>query len=163
MEPKTIVELYNMCDNIKAIKEASGSIDQVINIKLGCNIKIFSGDDALLLPLMSIGAVGVISVVSNLIPNYMAHLVERLNTTNWKGCKEKFFEIHSLIKNLFCDTNPIPLKYLLYKLNVIGSQNVRLPLINIQSNEIMNKLDNYCNFIQKNNQKDQKKIKHKVT
>ena len=135
MNPDTIINLVNICNNIVAIKEASGSIDQALQIKLGCNIKIFSGDDALLLPLMSIGAVGVISVASNLLPEYFVNMVNLCNNNNFDEARYKYSKVHNLIKALFIDTNPVPLKYLLEKINVIKNSTVRLPLVSIDNEE----------------------------
>ena len=90
MEADTIIALYHSCKNIVAIKEASGSIEQTIKLKQNCDISIFSGDDALVIPLMSVGAVGVISVASNLIPEYIVDIVNLCNNNNFDIAKKIF-------------------------------------------------------------------------
>ncbi|VVU95616.1 Dihydrodipicolinate synthetase family [seawater metagenome] len=147
MLPETIINLRKTCNNIIAIKEASGSIEQTIQIKMGCDINIFSGDDALLLPLMSVGAVGVISVTSNLIPEYLVSIVNLCLENKFLEGRDQYLKIHNLIKSLFSDTNPIPLKYLLEKLNIIQNSNVRLPLLKIESNDIQQTLNSMLTII----------------
>ena len=75
IEPETVARIYHHSYNVKAIKEASGSIDQVIQIRKLCKISILSGDDALTLPFMSVGGSGVISVISNIFPKEMNLIV----------------------------------------------------------------------------------------
>lgn len=156
MEPDTIINIYNSCKNVVAIKEASGSLDQIGQIKNGCNINIFSGDDMCVLPIMSLGGIGVISVVSNLIPEYIVNIVNLCNNNNFVKARNMYYKCHDLIKSLFIVSNPIPLKYLLYKNNIISSQNVRLPLTVINNNIIIQKLENIncCDFTVSDNEKN---------
>ena len=74
--PNTIIQLYDTCDNIVAIKESSRNLDQIIKLKRVCNIDIFSGDDELILPILSLGGCGVFSVASSIIPNTISDIVD---------------------------------------------------------------------------------------
>ena len=142
MSPQIIANLYNSFSNIKAIKEASGSITQTLEIKNLCDILILSGDDALTLPLMSVGAVGVVSVTSNIIPKLMLILVDLFNKSDNKKALELNKKMFPIFKSLFLETNPVPLKYIMMKCNLAKSDIVRLPLVTIQSQETKDKLDN---------------------
>ncbi len=142
MSPQIIANLYNSFSNIKAIKEASGSITQTLEIKNLCDIVILSGDDALTLPLMSVGAVGVVSVTSNIIPKLMLILVDLFNKSDNKKALELNKKMFPIFKSLFLETNPVPLKYIMMKCNLAKSDIVRLPLVTIQSQETKDKLDN---------------------
>ncbi len=105
----TVVELAKH-KNIQAIKEAAGSVDRVSQIKNSCDLTVLSGDDALTLPMMSVGATGVISVASNVIPKEMSELCALAGSGDFAGA----LEIHNKFYQFFCDefieTNPIPIK-----------------------------------------------------
>ena len=129
MEPETVKYLYENCHNIRAIKEASGSLNQAIQIINTCNIQVFSGDDALTIPIIASGGHGVISVISNLFPEQMVILKSFCLDNNYNDARELYNKLHKFIKLLFVETNPTPIKYVLYKFNLISTDNVRLPLI----------------------------------
>lgn len=148
MSPEVISNLYNSFDNIKAIKEASGSIQQVLDIKNLCDIVVLSGDDSLTLPLMSVGSSGVVSVASNLIPKYMLALVKLYTSNRLNEATTLNKNLYPLFKNLFIDTNPVPLKYLMVKCGLANDDSVRLPLVKIQSHDVKQKLDNLLTFIE---------------
>tara|TARA_Y100000389_G_C17384260_1_gene476114 strand:- start:322 stop:1239 length:918 start_codon:yes stop_codon:yes gene_type:complete len=133
MEPIIVSKLFDENDNIMAIKEASGSLSQAIKIKSMCNIKIFSGDDSLAIPLMSIGGSGVVSVASNLIPVEIKKIIDYCMEDFYKKASELFYKYNSLFVLLFVETNPVPLKYLLKRNKLITSQYVRLPLVGLES------------------------------
>jgi len=136
-----VANLYNSFNNIKAIKEASGNIQHSLDIKNLCDIVILSGDDALTLPLMSIGAQGVVSVASNIIPMQMTTLVELFKSNKIDLMIEMNKQLYPLFKSLFLDTNPVPLKYLMVKHGLATDESVRLPLVKIQSADIKNQID----------------------
>jgi 4-hydroxy-tetrahydrodipicolinate synthase len=138
-----IAQLYNTCNNIVAIKEASGSLEQIRKIKSLCNIKIYSGDDLNILPIMSIGGIGVISVASNLIPKIITNIVNLCSNNNFNEAQTIFYKYCDLIESLFIVSNPIPIKYLLFKNNIINNQNVRLPLIKISNTKTLEILNAY--------------------
>jgi len=134
IEPKTIASLYNVCNKIVAIKEASGSIEQIIKIKKLCNIKIYCGDDGLIIPFMSLGAEGLISVISNVIPTEMNYIINNYKNGNTKDALDLFYSIYNLIKLAFIESNPIPIKYMIYKINNLISYKMRLPLTELSEN-----------------------------
>lgn len=97
-------------DNIVAIKEATGSLDLASDISASTDLVILSGDDALTLPLMSIGGKGVVSVTSNIIPDRMHRLTELAASGDWDAARALHLELYPLFKGLFVETNPIPVK-----------------------------------------------------
>jgi 4-hydroxy-tetrahydrodipicolinate synthase len=113
--------------NIVAIKEATGSLDMASEIMSLCKITVLSGDDSLTLPLMSIGARGVISVASNLIPSKVKALAQNALTGNFTAAAAVHHEIFPLIKTLFLDGNPVGIKYAM-KLAGLDAGDMRLPL-----------------------------------
>lgn len=116
--PETCVELAKI-PNIVAIKEASGNISQIAQIAALCGdeLDIYSGNDDQILPIMALGAKGVISVLSNVMP-FETHEIAALCLENdYVQAREKMFKVQQLAKDLFCDVNPIPVKH---ALNVMG-------------------------------------------
>ena len=116
--------------NIVAIKEASGNLSQIAEIANLCkdNLSIYSGNDDQILPILSVGGIGVISVLSNIIPNYTHNIVYDFFNGKIEDAIKAQLEAIPLIKALFCEVNPIPIKA---ALNMLG-YNVgipRLPLI----------------------------------
>jgi len=140
IEPETISKLAKDCKNIIGIKEASGSLEQMARIKLLCpkDFILLSGDDALTLPVLSIGGVGVISVVANIIPKDVARLLEEFEKGNLNKAQEIFYKMFPLIKAMFLETNPIPVKTAMSLLGLCSSE-MRLPLTSM-SEENLEKL-----------------------
>ncbi len=126
----TVKRLADTCKNIVGIKEAGGNADRVSQLRaaLGQRFAILSGDDALTLPFMAVGAQGVISVASNIIPRQVAEMVQDY----LKGDTRKALKIHqkyyALFKDLFIETNPVPVKAALAMLGCIKEE-FRLPLV----------------------------------
>jgi 4-hydroxy-tetrahydrodipicolinate synthase len=145
MEPETIINLCSVCKNITAIKEASGSLNQIRKISENCDIKIYSGDDLNILPIMSLGGVGVISVGSNIIPSEICKIVSLCNDNNYNMAREIFYNLSSMLENLFIVSNPIPIKYVLCNNKLISYDNLRLPLVKLRdtnsNNIIIDKLN----------------------
>ncbi len=106
---ETVVELAGH-DGIVAVKEAGGDVDRVSRYVGACDIEILSGDDPLTLPMMAVGAVGVISVAGNIIPREVTALVHSALDGNWDEARRLHREWHPLFDALFLDTNPIPVK-----------------------------------------------------
>jgi len=127
--PETTARLYKDCQNIVGIKEASGSMDQVTKIMtlVDDQFLLFSGADEINLPIMSVGAVGAISVVANIVPKESHDLVMNFLNGNFQEAKRLQLYLYDLIKILFVETNPIPVKT---ALNLMGllKFNLRLPL-----------------------------------
>ncbi|HUU27852.1 MAG TPA: 4-hydroxy-tetrahydrodipicolinate synthase [archaeon] len=126
IEPETVARLSGL-KNIVAIKEASGSLDQASQIASLCDITILSGDDSLTLPLMSIGATGVVSVAANVAPSRLAAMTEAWLEGDPVLAKKLHFELFPLFKALFIETNPIPAKAALAAMGKIEEE-YRLPL-----------------------------------
>lgn len=112
IEPETIARLASDCKNIVAVKEASGSLDQMSRIKqlCGSDFELISGDDSLTLPVMSIGGTGIISVVANIVPADVARMVSEFEKGNIKKAQEIHYKLLPLTKAMFIETNPIPVK-----------------------------------------------------
>lgn len=129
IEPETIARLASDCKNIVAVKEASGSLDQMSRIKALCGrgFDLLSGDDSLTLPVLSIGGTGVISVVANIVPHDVAGLVAEFEKGNMLGAQELHYKLLPLIKAMFIETNPIPVKTAMGMLKMCGPD-LRLPM-----------------------------------
>lgn len=111
MTPATFEKVARKNDKIVAVKEASGSLDQVTEIISRCGwLNVLSGDDSLTLPMLSVGAKGVISVVSNIVPKDTAALVKLFEEHKFEEAKELHHRLFKLIKALFIETNPGPVK-----------------------------------------------------
>ena len=131
IEPKTCLELSKI-ENIVAIKEASGNLSQVAQIACLCkdNLYIYSGNDDQILPILSVGGIGVISVLSNIKPNYTHKMVQTFLDGNIEEAKKLQLNSIPLINALFSEVNPIPVKS---ALNMIAFNFgiPRLPLISM--------------------------------
>jgi 4-hydroxy-tetrahydrodipicolinate synthase len=126
MSPQTVARL-NEHRNIVGIKEATGSLDMASEIMSLCDITVVSGDDSLTLPLMSIGARGVISVASNLIPSEVKALTQAALNGDFKKAAAVHHRLFPFIKSLFLDGNPVGIKYAM-KLAGLDTGELRLPL-----------------------------------
>lgn len=111
IDVETAYELSKI-DNIVGIKEASGDIGHITNLVHRCqgNLDLYSGNDDQIVPLLSLGGKGVISVVSNIMPRETHDIVEKFLAGDVKGSLELQLKMHELIKALFCEVNPIPVK-----------------------------------------------------
>jgi 4-hydroxy-tetrahydrodipicolinate synthase len=129
IEPETITRLAKDCKNIVAVKEASGSLDQMSRIRQLCGDKfqLISGDDSLTLPVLSIGGIGIISVVANIVPHDVAQMVAEFQKGNIKKAQEMHFRLLPLTKSLFIETNPIPVKTAMGLLGMC-EPDLRLPM-----------------------------------
>jgi 4-hydroxy-tetrahydrodipicolinate synthase len=113
--------------NVAAVKEAAGSVERVSAIRNACELPVLSGDDSLALPMISVGACGVISVASNVIPKEMSALVRLALANDLGGARELHRTWYPLFRDLFIDTNPIPVKTALALMGRVGPT-FRLPL-----------------------------------
>jgi len=96
--------------HIVCVKEAAGSVDRVSQIKTACEIEVLSGDDGLTLPMMSVGACGVISVAANLVPQVVSDLVHAAAAGRWDEAREIHMKYYRLFSDMFLETNPVPVK-----------------------------------------------------
>jgi 4-hydroxy-tetrahydrodipicolinate synthase len=126
----TCLELANECDNIVAVKEASGDISQIMRIIKGKpdNFSVISGDDMLTIPIIAAGGTGVISVLANAFPAQTSELINHSLKNNFKSAREIHFRFLEMIELLFIDGNPSGVKAMLNVMNIC--QNIlRLPLV----------------------------------
>jgi 4-hydroxy-tetrahydrodipicolinate synthase len=113
--------------NIKAVKEAAGSVPRVSQILALCDLCVLSGDDPLTLPMMAVGAKGVISVAGNIAPKPVADLVHAALDGRWEDARRLHQTYFQLFSDIFLDTNPIPVKAALAMMGLI-EETYRLPL-----------------------------------
>ncbi len=130
--PSTIIDLRKKYANITAVKEASGNLDQVSEIINGADrdFSVLSGDDSLTLPMLSVGARGVISVASNIIPDEISQLCDSYLSADIEKAANLHHRYFPFIKSLFYETNPIPIKYVM-SINGFCQNELRLPLTEI--------------------------------
>jgi len=129
IEPETIAKLAADCKNIVGVKEASANLEQMSRIKALCpeEFDLISGDDALTLPVLSIGGTGIISVVANIVPQDVSKLVSEFHIGNIKKAQEMHYRLLPLIKAMFIETNPISVKTAMGLLRMC-QPDLRLPM-----------------------------------
>lgn len=137
MLPQTVARIAEACPNVIGIKEASGNLEQMSQIQrlTGGRLALLSGDDALSLPVISVGGTGVISVAANLVPGDVAAMVQAALNQDWVKARQLHEKLLPLIKALFIETNPIPIKAAMSEMGWISGE-VRLPLTPISSGGI---------------------------
>ena len=133
IEPKTLLYLAENVENIVAVKEASGNISQIADIAAMCKGKldIYSGNDDQITPIMALGGIGVISVLSNIAPKYTHDLaMSYLEGDVQKSCEMQLKAL-PLVRALFCEVNPIPVKA---AMNLMGKEvgPLRMPLTEME-------------------------------
>jgi 4-hydroxy-tetrahydrodipicolinate synthase len=128
--PESVAELIKRVNNITAIKEASGDIVQMMRVIELCGDKLtlLSGDDNLLLPVLAIGGKGIISVASNFLPLDVKKIVSLFNEKKFDEARKLFYKILPIMRVIFIETNPIPVKAAMEMLGYCSSD-VRLPLV----------------------------------
>lgn len=132
---ETVARLAKACRNVIGIKEAGGNADRVSQLRaaLGGKFIILSGDDALTLPFMAVGAQGVISVASNVAPREVSRMVRAAREGRGREAEAFHHRLYPLFKNLFVETNPAPVKAALAMLGWCGEE-IRLPLVPVGAN-----------------------------
>lgn len=133
IEPKTILEIAKT-PNILGLKDAAGSIDQTMEIlagrkELGKTFYVLAGDDQMLYPLLALGGEGAISAVSHVVGKEMVEICNAVKKNNWEKAREIHFSILPMIKILFSETNPAPVKAALELMGIIETDPLRLPLV----------------------------------
>jgi 4-hydroxy-tetrahydrodipicolinate synthase len=126
LEAGTIARLYEL-PNVAAIKDATGSVTTAMDVLSMCDITVLSGDDALTVPLMSIGASGVVSVAANIMPGEIVEMTHAALDGNFEKARAVQAKLHGLVRALFAETNPIGVKAALEMLGKAGGE-IRLPL-----------------------------------
>jgi len=141
LSPETVVKLAKI-DNIVGIKEASGNLDQASEIRrlTPKEFQLYAGDDSLILPLVAVGARGVVSVASHLVGNQLQQMLQAFNSGKVTEATEIHLQLFPLFKALFSTTNPLPIKH---ALNLQGWEvgSTRLPLYEEVDSEIYQKLE----------------------
>lgn len=127
LEPDTIGRLADI-PNIVGIKEACGSLDQVSELCAAARLTVLSGDDSLTLPMLAVGAKGVVSVAGNLFPSALAQMLEAHDRGDTKVAARIHLGLFPLFKGLFLETNPGPIKHTLARRGIIREE-FRLPLV----------------------------------
>lgn len=129
IQPETMAYLYQHVENIVGVKDATGNISMITKLMslVDENFLLYSGDDDQIVPLLSVGASGVISVLSNVAPRQTHEICQKWFDGDIKGAREAQFKAYPLIKALFAEVNPIPVKA---ALNLMGKNvgSLRLPM-----------------------------------
>jgi 4-hydroxy-tetrahydrodipicolinate synthase len=130
---ETTLRLARDCENIVAVKEASGNLSQIMEILRGRpeGFNVLSGDDAITFVLIALGGDGLISVASNQAPELMSRLVDLALAGKWDEARELHYRLLPLMETNFIESSPGPVKAGLAMMNIIGA-NYRLPLVPIQ-------------------------------
>ncbi len=138
IETETVKKLAKDCKNIVGVKEASGNIDQAKAVKAACgkDFDVLSGDDALTIPIMKLGGTGVISVLANIMPKEVAEVVNLMLKGKVKEAEEKQAKLMPIIKALFLETNPAPVKTACGLMGLC-SPKVRLPLCDLEPENLV--------------------------
>jgi 4-hydroxy-tetrahydrodipicolinate synthase len=130
---QTALRLARDCENIVAVKEASGNLSQIMEIlrERPANFRLLSGDDAVTLPLIALGADGIVSVASNEIPDLMSRMTELALAGNWTEARALHYRILPLMEINFIESSPGPVKAAMAMMGLL-EENFRLPLVPIQ-------------------------------
>jgi len=136
MAVETVAELANKYSNIVAIKQSFGDMDAVTEMKIACpeDFMIYSGDDSLTIPMLALGAYGVISVASHVIGKEIKTMIHNFKTDNYNVAKNMHLKLYPVFKKLFMAPNPGPVKAALAKAGIIEDY-VRLPLVELTENQ----------------------------
>jgi 4-hydroxy-tetrahydrodipicolinate synthase len=129
IEATTVARLAEL-EHIVGLKEATGSLDEAQEVIRLCGekIEVYSGDDSLTLPIMAVGGVGVISVVANVMPKASADMIAACRRGDWDTARQLHYRLLPLMRALFLETNPIPVKAALAMMGYCRDE-VRLPLL----------------------------------
>ena len=151
IQPATIAKLANEFKNIVAVKQSNADLDLISDIKSLCpdDFAIYSGDDSLTLPMMSLGAHGVISVASHIVGSEIKKMVTAFKNGKNEEALKIHLELYPLFKKLFMAPNPVPVKAALAHFGIIN-ENVRKPLVVLdceEKKEFLAILEKYSCFI----------------
>jgi 4-hydroxy-tetrahydrodipicolinate synthase len=147
---ETVQRLARDCRNVVGIKEAGGQPDRVSALRaaLGAKFTILSGDDSLTLPFMAVGAEGVVSVASNVVPKEVSQMVRLFAEGNARAAQKIHAKLFLLFRNLFIETNPVPVKAALAMTGMMEEE-YRLPLVKMQgkNRELLRKTLETCGVL----------------
>ena len=128
--PETLAALGSL-SNVVAVKEASGSVDQASAVRAKVPYTLLSGDDSLTLPMIAVGAAGIVSVAGNVVPELMRQLTDRARAGRMPEAEKIHARLLPLFKALFVESNPGPVKFLLSAMGMMANQ-LRLPLVPVE-------------------------------
>lgn len=128
-QPENVARLMERQGNVKAMKEATGDINQMMRLRELCGdqLSILAGDDNLFFPMMAMGGNGVVSVLANIIPGDMKKIYTTFNDGDLVGSRDSFYKILPLCRAMFLETNPIPVKAAMAMLGYCSPE-IRLPM-----------------------------------
>ncbi len=131
MEATAICQVADKLTNLVGIKHAATDLELVTELllSLGSDFRIFCGLESLSLPMMAIGACGVMNAVGNLAPARVAELCNKVAAGNLDAARKLHLELFELNRAIFLDTNPVPLKYMMTRIGLLDSPELRLPLV----------------------------------
>ena len=119
----------DICENVVGIKEASGNIEQIVNLAALCpGLDIYSGNDDHILPVLSVGGKGVISTIANVVPSEVHNLCMAFFAGKLDIARKLQFSLIPIWRAAFCETNPIPIKTMMGMMNLCSPE-LRLPLV----------------------------------
>jgi len=129
--PATVLRIAERCPNLVGIKHASNDLEFVTKLltDLGPEFRIFCGLEALSLPMLVVGARGLMNAVGNLAPTRVAALYEAVDQGDLEAARKLHAALFELNQSIFLDTNPVPLKYMMNRLGLLDSAELRLPLV----------------------------------
>ncbi|MCH1921038.1 4-hydroxy-tetrahydrodipicolinate synthase [Shewanella sp. A3A] len=134
MKPETVAELSHV-SNIVAVKEATGDLSRVAKLRelCGADFKLYSGDDATACQFLLQGGNGVISVANNIVPRQFKAMCDAALAGNQAAAEAAEADIRALYTTLFCESNPIPVKWAVHQMGLITHGTIRLPLTELSS------------------------------
>jgi 4-hydroxy-tetrahydrodipicolinate synthase len=134
VKASTVARIAERTPNLVGIKHAANDLELVTELlmELGSEFRIFCGLEALSLPMLVVGASGLMSAVSNLAPARVAALYEAVEQGNLAAARQLHSELFELNQSIFLDTNPVPLKYMMSRLGLLDSPELRLPLVSLE-------------------------------
>jgi 4-hydroxy-tetrahydrodipicolinate synthase len=134
---ETVLQIAERLPNLVGMKHAAADLDFVseLLLRLGTEFRIFCGLESLSLPMLSIGAAGLMNAVGNLAPRRVALLCEEIAKGNLEAARKLHFDLFELNQAIFIDTNPIPLKYMMWRTGLLENAEVRLPLVPLDQKE----------------------------
>ena len=137
VKSSTVARIAERTPNLVGIKHATNDLELVTELlmEMGSEFRIFCGLEALSLPMLVVGASGLMSAVSNLAPARVAALYEAVEQGNLAAARQLHSELFELNQSIFLDTNPVPLKYMMSRLGLLDSPELRLPLVSLEGEQ----------------------------
>ena len=142
--PSTVAKITERLPNVVGIKHAANDLEFLTEVltRLGRQFRVFCGLEALSLPMLALGSCGLMNAVGNLAPTLVARLCELVDQEDLAAARDLHFQLFELNQSIFVETNPIPLKYMMARVGLLDTPEVRLPLVTIdrERREILDKV-----------------------